>query len=119
MEKDINVLLGTTNDDIFEEQAMNWPGVEVWRNLVWKCTCGDPDCFRVCMQNTGNRFGVERFATLLDSIIGVEDLKSLMDIANSLVAENGVKVMLSSEYMAMKGADNDYVPPSTYKKTVH
>jgi hypothetical protein len=56
MEKDINVLLETTNEEIFEEQASLWPGMEIFRQFAWKCVCGDPDCFMFCCQGYGRTF---------------------------------------------------------------
>lgn len=78
MEKDIAVLLGTTNDDIFEMQAKNWPGIEVFRQCAWKCVCDEPDCFRVCVQSYGKDFPApQTFAQYLEEIIGIETRSEL------------------------------------------
>lgn len=80
MEKDINVLLGTTNDEIFEEQVKHWPGVEVFREHGWNCVCEEEGCFRKCVQFYANEFpSKELFGEYIEAIVGVDSRKSLQD----------------------------------------
>jgi hypothetical protein len=79
MEKDLGVLLDTTNDEIFEEQAKNWPGVDVFRKCAWECICGEPDCFRTCIQSYSKDFPDRKsFAQYLEEIVGIQSRLQLM-----------------------------------------
>lgn len=84
MEKDIHVLLETTNDEIFEEQAKHWPGVEIFRQYAWKCVCDDPDCFRFCLQKFASQFpSVDVFVEYLGSILDIDSREGLDEYTSS------------------------------------
>lgn len=69
MEKDIGILVETTNKEIFEEQAVFWPGIEVFRAHAWDCQCHEPDCFRKCVQRFAKQFPTaEEFIDYLEKI---------------------------------------------------
>lgn len=80
MEKDIFVLLETTNPEIFEEQAQLWPGLEVFRKHAWKCVCGEPNCFMTCCQHYADEFSdPAEFATYLEQIV-CRDISSYKEL---------------------------------------
>lgn len=51
----------TTRDrKVFDEQAKQWPGVEVFAKYTWNCVCTDPDCLMNCIQSIGRWFGSQQ-----------------------------------------------------------
>lgn len=78
MEKDIHVLVETTNPEIFEEQAKHWPGIEVFRTHAWKCKCGGPNCFMRCTQHFAALFkNLDLFTQYLLDIEGIDSWDAL------------------------------------------
>lgn len=96
MKKDIAVLLGTTNEEIFEEQAKNWPGIETFRSHGWKCVCDEPDCFRFCVQSYGSKFpSSQLFEQFLEEIAGIKTREELERYIDDFAerAEKGKRVL--------------------------
>ena len=56
MERDINILLDTTNREIFDEQAAMWPGIAQFKKHAWHYVCTDPNCFMHCVQQLSRLF---------------------------------------------------------------
>jgi hypothetical protein len=84
MEKDIAVLVETTNDEIFDAQAKHWPGLENFKKYVWKCRCHEPDCFRICVQRMAERFPTaSAFEFYLGQIMSVHSTEEIMRITET------------------------------------
>jgi hypothetical protein len=77
------MMLWTSNDHLFERLAPKFPGIETMRKLIWKCVCGEPDCFRYCVQGYAKKFPTpEIFGEWLDAIVGAQDLGDITTITH-------------------------------------
>lgn len=85
------LLLNATTDPLFERLAPKWPGIETMRNLVWDCVCGEPDCFRHCVQAYSKQFpSPELFEEWLGDITVAVNLEDITDITHAFCKKHGI-----------------------------
>ena len=105
MIKDIYLLLETTNNDLFEEQADLWPGMRTFKKFAWDCKCGDArNCFRKSFQSFATQFPtVEEFITYFDKIVEFTDFDSLAKYTEETWKQQNDRTMMDELKLKLSG----------------